>query len=141
MPEIHVLVIFCCDTGAVERLALAAAVGAVQGRASIRLRRIVDPAGAENDATERMDRDFIAPRTADLHWAHGVVLALPDHLLSQLHTLGGLSGKRGVSLVDCKPDGLQGLGLSVDILGKTDMDRNQCMLVGRRLAETLRAGN
>ena len=43
MSPVNVLVIFYSRSGATETLALAAAVGAVQARGSIRLRRLSDP--------------------------------------------------------------------------------------------------
>ena len=68
--EIHILVIFACETGAVEQLALAAAVGAVQARAEhpstshVQIRaRPVTPVPA------RLDQDYVAPREADTAWA------------------------------------------------------------------------
>ena len=45
MSPINVLVIFSCRSGSTEKLALAAAVGAVQARANIRLRLLPDTAG------------------------------------------------------------------------------------------------
>jgi len=49
MQDVNVVVVFYSRTGSTERLALAAAVGAVQGRALIRLRRLPD--SAEGDLT------------------------------------------------------------------------------------------
>jgi hypothetical protein len=132
--EIHILVIFSCHTGEVEQLALAAAVGAVQVRASIRLRRIVDPAISPNPSTERMDQDYVAPRPADTAWADGFVLAIPSRFSSQIEALGGLAGKPAVSLGET----LQNLDGLSDREGGA-VDREGARSLGQRVAETARA--
>ena len=143
--EIHILVIFSCENGEVERLALAAAVGAVQARAFIRLRRFVGATASPNAITERMDQDYVAPRPADTAWADGLVLAIADHYLPQLQALGGLAGKPAVSLAQGNTSG--GLKeaelLSDRVLSKDEGvevdERDRARLVGRQLAETARA--
>ena len=87
MEEIRVLVIFSCESGSVESLALAAAVGAVQGRALIRLRRVPDPNAVATEESPRLCRDYVAPREGDAQWADGVVLAVPAHLRKELPDL------------------------------------------------------
>jgi hypothetical protein len=120
--EIHILVIFSCNTGAVEQLALAAAVGAVQARAAIRLRRIVDNSpGESNENTQRLDQDYVAPRQTDAEWADGFILAVPDPLVSKVHQLGVFSGKPSVSL-----------------LVESVTNRDTALLLGRRVVETAR---
>jgi hypothetical protein len=63
MQDVNVLVVFPTRGESMERLALAAAVGAVQARANIRLRCLEAAA----------DRDFIAPRDADAEWADAIL--------------------------------------------------------------------
>jgi hypothetical protein len=138
--EIHILVIFTCDNGEVEQLALAAAVGAVQARASIRLRRMTDPAHSPNVTTERMDRDYVAPRAADTAWADGLVLAVANPFLAQLQALGGLAGKPAVCLTaDSAKKGLQEIELLSDSELTQVVDRERARLFGRQVAETVRA--
>lgn len=67
MQDVNVLVVFPTRGESMERLALAAAVGAVQGRANIRLRCLEAAA----------DKDFIVPRDADAEWADAI-LAVRD---------------------------------------------------------------
>ena len=73
MSPINVLVIFDSRTGATEKLALAAAVGAVQARANIRMRRLAD-AGEEFPECARMRREYIPPAQADVSWADAVIV-------------------------------------------------------------------
>ena len=141
--EIHILVIFSCDTGAVESLALAAAVGAVQARAAIRLRRIVNPGEAVFAGTERLDQDYVSPRESDTAWADGFVLAVPDRFsldfLNKVGSLGGLEGKPVVlfgRIHACTV--LKG----AEILSEIEIDRvnrDEALQFGRRVAETSRA--
>ncbi|HXP85947.1 MAG TPA: hypothetical protein VN841_14580 [Bryobacteraceae bacterium] len=82
------LVTFCSRLGSTERLALAAALGAVQARANIRLRWLRET--AEDDAIDRipgwrenrsrMAREYIAPREIDFQWADALVIAIPDRV-------------------------------------------------------------
>ena len=72
----NVLVIFSSCTGETEKLALAAAVGAVQVRANIRLRRLVDQSSATGEDLDRMRREYVPPTPADTSWADAVVIAL-----------------------------------------------------------------
>jgi hypothetical protein len=134
--EIHILVVFSCQTGAMEQLALAAAVGAVQERASIRLRRIVEPSTLPNPLTERMDQDYIAPREADIRWADGFVLGVAEDSMFQLKALGGLAGKPAVSL----RNGADLLGAELLTANPHEdfSGREGARLLGRRVAETAR---
>ena len=79
MPASNVLVVFWSRFGSTEKLALAAAVGAVQGRANIRLRWLReeswDPAvPGWRESRERMEAEYIQPRVIDIEWANAVVL-------------------------------------------------------------------
>jgi NAD(P)H dehydrogenase (quinone) len=85
MQDINVLVTFCSRTGSAERLALKAAVGAVQARANIRLRwlreaaddQTVDSVPAWRENRDRMEKEYVAPREADFLWAEAMVIAIP----------------------------------------------------------------
>lgn len=85
MADLNVVVVFYSRTGGTESLALRAAVGAVQARANIRLRRLADSADEATIASSpewkenlgRMNREFIAPREVDVDWAHALVLGTP----------------------------------------------------------------
>src|ERR1041385_671336 len=72
----NVLVIFSCCTGETEKLALAAAVGAVQVRANIRLRRLPDQSAENGEDLDRMRREYVAPTAADTAWADAVIVAM-----------------------------------------------------------------
>jgi flavodoxin len=114
-----VLVAFYSRGGATERLATAAAVGAVQGRAAIRLRRMpdVDAAGTlaafpdHAEALRRMQKEYVAPREADVLAADVLIFAsTPDvsasspewsalvDLLTSLQSQAKLVGKVGVAI-------------------------------------------
>ena len=83
MTAVNVLVVFYSRYGETERLALAAGLGAVQGHANIRLRRLKDLVNAkfiERDALwaenfQRMALDYIAPREIDAAWADVILVA------------------------------------------------------------------
>jgi hypothetical protein len=72
----NVLVIFSSCDGATEKLALAAAVGAVQARASIRLRRLPDQSSENGEELIRMRREYVPPTARDTAWADAVIIAL-----------------------------------------------------------------
>jgi multimeric flavodoxin WrbA len=88
MPAENILVTFWSRTGKTEKLALGAALGAVQARAKIRLRwlreRVED--GALDSIPEwrvnreRMGEEYIQPREDDFAWADGMVIAIPASL-------------------------------------------------------------
>jgi multimeric flavodoxin WrbA len=115
MQDVNVVVTFYSHHGATEKLALAAAVGAVEGRANIRLRRLPDievVAAAERD---RMNMDYVAPREADAVWADAIIVGVPSRIspaewqgyidsLEALRSQGKLKGKaRGRSPRDRIP--------------------------------------
>ncbi len=88
MPS-QILVVFYSRGGSTETLALAAAVGAVQKRANIRLRRLPDaeagatPGASSAEAGEdlhRMRKEYVAPKEADILWAHEIISVLPPWL-------------------------------------------------------------
>ena len=76
---VNVLVIFSSLCGNTERLALAAAVGAMQARANIRMRRLPD--SGENvpackDDLARMRKEYVPPTAADTQWADAVIIGI-----------------------------------------------------------------
>jgi multimeric flavodoxin WrbA len=73
---INVLVIFDSCSGATEALALAAAVGAVQARANIRMRRLPDHSTASSETLARMRREYVPPTPADTLWADAVIIGV-----------------------------------------------------------------
>jgi hypothetical protein len=85
MQDIHTLVTFSSRTGVTEKLALAAALGAVQARALIRLRWLrenvddstIDGVPEWRENRVRMAKEYIAPREIDFLWADVLVLAMP----------------------------------------------------------------
>jgi len=108
----RVLVVFYSRCGATEKLALAAAVGAVQARANIRLRRLPDVTEKSECAEEtfRMRREYVHPAEADVLWADAIVFLLPEklqpssgectayfELLRRLNAEGKLEGKTGAT--------------------------------------------
>jgi NAD(P)H dehydrogenase (quinone) len=86
MSDVNVLVVFYSRHGTTEKLALAAALGAIQARANIRLRRVadlvdratIDTSAEWRDNVDRMARDYVAPRPPDPVWADVIVLATPQ---------------------------------------------------------------
>lgn len=113
MSQPIVLVIFYSRAGSTEKLALAAAVGAVQRRALIRLRRFPDSNPARTiaefpEAREtllRMQKEYVAPAEADILAADAIIFATPANLktsdewkeyldlLARLRSEGRLDGK------------------------------------------------
>jgi hypothetical protein len=69
----NVLILFQAKTEAVEQLALAVAVGAVEAEGSIRLRRLTSP-----DAPELGHKSYGTLHAADLSWADVIVVGLED---------------------------------------------------------------
>jgi NAD(P)H dehydrogenase (quinone) len=164
MQDVNVVVVFYSRTGSTERLALAAAVGAVQGRAFIRLRRLPDPADALDDASpewvensERFNREYIAPREADALWADAIIVGVPDgagalsaELDRYLNSLGALrdqgkfDGKIGAAFTRGTETGLlydamsrAGL-ITVPVTPDPDI-LTAARLQGRRVADLVRS--
>jgi NAD(P)H dehydrogenase (quinone) len=85
MQDINTLVTFASRTGFTERLALAAALGAVQARANIRLRwlredvddRTVDSVSEWRENRQRMAKEYIGPREIDFLWADVLAIGIP----------------------------------------------------------------
>jgi multimeric flavodoxin WrbA len=85
MQDINTLVTFSSRTGETERLALAAALGAVQANAFIRLRwlrenvddQTIDSVPEWRENRDRMAKEYIGPREIDFLWADVLVLGMP----------------------------------------------------------------
>jgi NAD(P)H dehydrogenase (quinone) len=165
MQDVNVVVVFYSRTGSTERLALAAAVGAVQGRALIRLRRLpdsADEAAIESDPEwkrnlVRMNKEFIAPREADAIWADAIIMGTPagaDALsteferyfesLDLLRAQGKLEGKIGAVFTQGSSAGalhqaISGLGLkTVPVITHLNTQEG-ARLQGRAVAEAARS--
>jgi NAD(P)H dehydrogenase (quinone) len=161
MSQPIVLVIFYSRNGSTEKLALAAAVGAVQSRALIRLRRL-DDVDATSECTEtltRLRKEYIAPRETDVLAADGLIFVAPagfnvsspewTHFISLLRKLssdGKLAGK-AATVIDTGDhatlisfdDVVTDLGLFTVMRDSTKPDRvDQATALGRKLAELLR---
>ena len=114
MSNTIVVVTFYSRGGATETLAHAAAVGAVQARAGIRLRRMPDADEQAilerlpecRDTLRRMHKEYVAPREVDVLAADALIIGAPADigpsspewapfvaLLEQMHASGKLSGK------------------------------------------------
>ena len=153
MQDLNVVVVFYSRTGLTENLALAAAVGAVEGKANIRLRRIPETASDETIATipgwrenhDRMSWEYIAPREADAVWAEGIVIAVPEWMslsapeVRKCLALPG-GGKIAAAL------GPTGLGEALEATGLTVLPAplaadpiERATLQGVRVAEAARA--
>ena len=150
----NVLVTFYCLNGETEKLALAAGLGAVQGRAAIRFRRL-HPESGETTVDERLDQDYVAPKEADALWADAIILGTPSQLaifspvLKQYFDLlahTGVSGKASAVFVSNRDAGagvLAGLHASMSELGSKVLAVDSCAvdsaedarLLGRRIAE------
>src|SRR5262245_65666241 len=81
VSPVNVLVIFYSLCGKTKRLALAAAVGAVQARANIRMRRLTD-SGEDiatcKEALTRMRKEYVPPTQPDAVWADAVIVGMKD---------------------------------------------------------------
>jgi multimeric flavodoxin WrbA len=114
MANITVVVTFYSRSGETEKLAHAAAVGAVQAHALIRLRRVedADPGSVldrfpeSRESLRRMHKEYVAPREADVLAADALIVASPGdldtsspewssylELLTRLQSEGKLAGK------------------------------------------------
>jgi hypothetical protein len=152
-----VVVTFYSRGGTTERLATVAAVGAVQMRAGIRMRRVPDPDPAaalarfpeHRDHLRRMHKEYVAPAEADIVAADVLVVASaadvpptsPEwqayfDLLTRLHAEGKLR-RKVAAVVDNGPSAaafpatLERLGLSI-VPPPTDGDElARAMALGR----------
>src|SRR4051812_25993065 len=75
-----VLIIFYCQSGETEQLALSAAVGAVQARALIRLRRLPDIGlTSDTQALLRMRKEYVPPTEKDILGADALIIVAPPN--------------------------------------------------------------
>jgi hypothetical protein len=147
MSQPIVLVIFSCQTGDTEKLALSAAVGAVQARALIRLRRIPDvDADDNNEEVVRMRKEYVKPAEGDVVGADALIIAASVNtnvlstswqdflnLLSRLGSEGRLGRKVGVSIGGLS-HALEGLGFVTVTQPPSDP-----LALGRSVAEMARS--
>ena len=112
-----VLVTFSCQSGDTEKLALGAAVGAVQARALIRLRRLPDSDTTQaSDTLIRMRKEYVVPAEKDILGADALILASSSDvnassgpwqgfltLLGRLRSEGRLNGKVGAAIGGVSP--------------------------------------
>jgi hypothetical protein len=141
MQDVNVVVIFDSRDEKMEKLALAAAVGAVQGRANIRLRRL--PGTPEEEAK----MEYIEPREADASWADAVISSAPSGFgfeSLQGFSLGKLRGKLGAAMT-LEPGSasiyaaMSSAGLvTVPVLSEGADALERARLQGRRVAEAAR---
>jgi len=143
MAQPVVLVTFSCRSGETEKQALAAAVGAVQARALIRLRRLPEPQSENPTEPElRMRKEYVAPTEKDVLGADAVILAgsaatplsqWADFLkvLRGLRDAGRLSNKVAAEIgLSC----IQDLGFQV-----VHMTSQDATALGRDVVEAVRA--
>ena len=116
MPSTVAVIVFHATSESTETVAMSAAVGAVQARALIRLRRVPDADTDEGradrtgdpDARARMQKEYVPPTEADLLGADAVLIVPPAGsspaspewqpflaLLARLGAEGRLAGKVG----------------------------------------------
>jgi multimeric flavodoxin WrbA len=161
MAQTVVVVTFYSRGGATERLATAAAVGAVQARAGIRMRRLADadPAATiqrhpeAQESLIRMHREYVPPREADVLAADALVFGLPDgmtpasaecsgyfDMLARLGADGKLAGKAaaavgGGATVDAITRALSAAGLMVVTMDTRSMGDGieAAIALGRRV--------
>lgn len=158
MQDVNVLVVFYSRMGTTERLALAAAVGAVQGRAFIRLRRLADIAGESTIAAvpdwkenrDRMNKEYVAPREADVAWAEAILAGMPEgaeglcpefrQYLGTLHANGKIGAvfTKGESM-DSLRDAMAGAGFMMMANAPESDPLSAARLQGRRAAEAVRS--
>ncbi len=126
-----ILITFYSRSGETEKTALAAAVGAVQARGLIRLRRMPDanPAGVieefpqHKETLVRMHKEYVAPAEADLLNADGLIFVAPAgfsaaspecrsyfEMLGRLRSQGKIEGKVTLTL-ESKSDSVEGARL------------------------------
>jgi len=146
MSQPIVLVIFSCQTGDTEKLALSAAVGAVQARALIRLRRIPDvDADDNNEEVVRMRKEYVKPAEGDVVGADALIIAASadtalskpwQDILSLLSRLGseGRLGRKVGSSIGGLSTALEGLGFVTVPQPPSDP-----LALGRSVAEMARS--
>jgi NAD(P)H dehydrogenase (quinone) len=169
MSPVVVLVTFYSRGGSTETLASSAAVGAVQRRALIRLRRVPDSSAEETlhafpecrDTLVRMYKEYVAPTEGDITGADAIVVAPPGgfeptapvwrgyfEMLTKLASEGKLGGKVAAvvdagheATVQSFSGSLSRLGLSLPS-GGFDVNADaaeRARELGRRVVDLVRA--
>ncbi len=162
-----VVVAFYSLCGTTETLALAAAVGAVQGRSLIRLRRLPDdgvpaPDGPIcADALARMRKEYVAPTEKDIVGNAALIVVPPagatpesnewaafSTMLARLGSEGRLAGKVGAVVDTGNEMTVRSFGSLLDRAGlrRADQDpaaasgdlERQATALGRRVATETR---
>ena len=160
MQDVNVVIAFYSHHGLTEKLALAEAVGAVQGRANIRLRRLPDREAEATIEGDRMEKDYVAPREIDAVWADAIIVGIPSRIsslewqgyidsLEALRSQGRLNGRIGGVFTSGSDSALPLLCGAMSRLGlmilppgfaATAADAvESARLHGRRVAEVTRA--
>jgi hypothetical protein len=164
-PPPVVLVTFYSCCGTTESQALHAAVGAVQARGLIRMRRLpdADPARTRDlhpecrETLARMHREYVAPAEADVLAADGLIVgtragatpASPEwegffDLLTRLAREGRLAGKVAAVLDAGDADTTQAFAAALVALGLTapvpaaGPGPDGAVALGRQVADTAR---
>ena len=162
MSQTEVLITFYSRCGSAEKLALAAAVGAVQARAMIRFRRLPDipehHAAKSADSPEclktldRLRKEYVGPNEADVLRADAIIFVAPagfravspewtEHLdlIEELRSAGKLDGKvAGAIQIDPKGElatVILRLGFIVVPSGADVDSAARALAHGRRVAE------
>ena len=148
MTPLNVLVVFYSRYGITEQLALAAGVGAIQMRGSIRLRRLTDLADAEairadavwSENLERMKKDYIAPREVDAQWAKVLILAAPRDATTEmeryLESAGDVLRGKVAAVVGTFTDAARRAGLTVVPPQEPVEHASGALTYGRRAVES-----
>jgi hypothetical protein len=151
MTPLNVLVAFYSRYGITEQLALAAGVGAIQMRGSIRLRRLPDLADAEairadavwSENLERMKKDYIAPREVDAQWAKVLILAAPRDATTEmeryLESAGDVWRGKVAAVVGTFTDAARRAGLTVVPPHEPVVNASGALVYGRRAVESARS--
>jgi multimeric flavodoxin WrbA len=161
MPQTEVLITFYSRCGSTEKLALAAAVGAVQARAQIRFRRLPDIGEAITmtespecrKVHERMGKEYVAPNEADILRADAIIFVAPTEfrsvspewtqhldLIEELRIAGKLEGKVAAAIqndagLDTLARAVLRLGFIVVPAVATGDGATRALAHGRKVAE------
>jgi hypothetical protein len=142
MQDVNVVIVFDSRDEKKEKLALAAAVGAVQGRANIRLRR--QPGTPEEEAK----MEYVEPREADALWADAVISSVASGFgfeALEAFSSGALAGKVGSALtLEARSASIYAAMCSagfitVPVLPDSADERDRARRQGRRVADLARA--
>jgi len=165
MSQTEVLITFYSRCGSTEKLALAAAVGAVQARAQIRFRRLPDIGDATSSSDspecrkvhERLRKEYIAPSEADVLRADAIIFVAPSEfrsvspewtehldLIEELRSAGKLNGKVAAAIQnDTGQDALARVILRLGFIavpaGTSGEGPARALAQGRRTAEVATA--